>query len=41
MSGKELLKEIKKDQEMQFIVVRKPRVILFNTFVDDLPEEIQ
>jgi hypothetical protein len=41
MSGKELLKEVKKDQEMQFVVVRKPRVILTNTFVDDLPEEIQ
>ena len=41
MSGKELLKDIKKDQEMQFVVVRKPRVILTNTSVDDLPEEIQ
>jgi hypothetical protein len=41
MSGKELLKEVKKDQEMQFVVVRKPRVILTNTSVDDLPEEIQ
>ena len=41
MSGKELLKEIKKDQEMQFVVVRKPRVILTNTFMDDLLEEIQ
>jgi hypothetical protein len=41
MSGKELLKEIKKDQEMQFVVVRKPRFILTNTFVGDLPEEIQ
>jgi hypothetical protein len=41
MSGKELLKEIKKDQEMHFVVVRMPRVILTNTSVDDLPEEIQ
>jgi hypothetical protein len=41
MSGKELLKEIKKDQEMQFVVVRKPRVILTNTSMNDLPEEIQ
>jgi hypothetical protein len=41
MSGKELLKEIKKDQEMQFVVVRKPRVILTNTSMDDLLEEIQ
>jgi hypothetical protein len=28
MSGKELLNEVKKEQEMQFVVVRKPRVIL-------------
>jgi hypothetical protein len=41
MSGKELLKEVKKDQEMQFVVVRKLSVILTNTFVDNLPEEIQ
>jgi hypothetical protein len=41
MSGKELLKEIKKDHEMQFVVVRKPRVILTNTSVDDLRKEIQ
>ena len=38
MSGKELLKEIKKDQEMHFFVVRKPRVILTNTSMDDLLE---
>jgi hypothetical protein len=41
MSGKELLDEVKKDQEMQFVVVRKPRVILTSTSMDDLPEEIQ
>ena len=41
MSGKELLDEVKKDQEMQFVVVRKPRVILTSTSIDDLPEEIQ
>ena len=40
MSGKELLDEVKKDQEMQFVVVRKPRVILTSTSIDDLPEEI-
>ena len=28
MSGKELLKEVKKEQEMKFSIVRKPRVIL-------------
>jgi hypothetical protein len=41
MSGKELLDEVKKGEEMQFVVVRKTRVILTNTFIDDLPEEIQ
>jgi hypothetical protein len=40
MSGKELLKEVKKEKEMQFVVVRKPRVILTNTFVEDFPIEI-
>jgi hypothetical protein len=39
--GKELLDEVKKDQEMQFVVVRKPRVILTSTSMDGLPEEIQ
>jgi hypothetical protein len=41
MSGKELLKEVKEEQEMQFIVVRKPRVILTSTSMDDFPEEVQ
>ena len=40
MSGKELLSEVKKEQEMQFVVVRKPRVILTSTSMDDLPEEV-
>jgi hypothetical protein len=40
MSGKELLNEVK-EEEMQFVVVRKPRVILTNTSVEDFPEEIQ
>jgi hypothetical protein len=40
MSGKELLDEVKKDEDMQFVVVRKPRVILTSTSIDDLPEEI-
>jgi hypothetical protein len=39
MSGKELLREVKKKQEMQFVVVRKPRVVLTSTSMDDLPEE--
>jgi hypothetical protein len=41
MSGKELLNEVKKEKEMQFVVVWKPRVILANNFVEDLPEKIQ
>jgi hypothetical protein len=40
MSGKELLSEVKKEKEMQFSIVRNPRVILTNTCVEDLPEEI-
>jgi hypothetical protein len=34
MSGKELLKQVKKYQEMQFVVVRKPRVILTNNSIN-------
>jgi hypothetical protein len=41
MSGKELLKDVKKKEDTQFVVVRKPRIVLTNTRVDDLPEEIQ
>jgi hypothetical protein len=41
MSGKELLDEVKKDEEMQFAVVRKSRFILTNTKIDDLPDKIQ
>jgi hypothetical protein len=41
MSGKELLTEVKKKEDPQFIVVRKPRIVWTNTRVDDLPEEIQ
>jgi hypothetical protein len=40
MSGKELLTEVKKE-DPQFIVVRKPRIFLTSTRVDDLLEEIQ
>jgi hypothetical protein len=31
MSGKELLKEVKKKEDTQFIVVRKPRIVLTST----------
>jgi hypothetical protein len=41
MSGKELLKEVKKGHEMQFAMVRKPRVVLTSTSMDDLPKEIR
>jgi hypothetical protein len=41
MSRKELIDEFKKEEDMQFVVVRKPRVILTSTSIDDLPEEIQ
>jgi hypothetical protein len=41
MSGKELLMELKKKEDPQFFVVRKSRIVLTSTRVDDLPEEIQ
>jgi hypothetical protein len=41
MSGKELLNEVKKKEDTQFIMFRKPRIVLNSTRVDDLPKEIQ
>jgi hypothetical protein len=41
MSGKELLSEVKKEHEMQFAMVRNPRVILTSNSMDDLPKEVQ
>jgi hypothetical protein len=41
MSGKELFDEVKKKEDTQFIVVRKPKIVLTSTRIDDLPEEIQ
>jgi hypothetical protein len=41
MSGKELLTEVKRKEDPQFFVVRKSRIVLTSTRVDDLPEEIQ
>jgi hypothetical protein len=38
MSGKELLTEVKRKEEPQFIVVRKPKIVLTSTRVDDLLE---
>jgi hypothetical protein len=40
MSGKELLAEVKKE-EPQFIMVKKPKIVLTCTRVDDLPEEVE
>jgi hypothetical protein len=40
MSGNELLSEVKKEQVMQFVVVRKIRVVLTSTYMNDLPEEV-
>jgi hypothetical protein len=41
MSGKEILNEVKKKEDPQFIVVRKPKIVLTSTRVDDLLEEVQ
>jgi hypothetical protein len=41
MSGKEILNEFRKEEDMHFVLVRKPRVILTSTSIDDLPKEIQ
>jgi hypothetical protein len=41
MSGKELLTEMEKKEDPQFFMVRKPRIILTSTRVEDLPYEIQ
>jgi hypothetical protein len=41
MSGKELLTEVKKKEDPQFFVVRKSRIVLTSTKVDDLLEQVQ
>jgi hypothetical protein len=41
MSGKELLIEVKKKEDPQFFLVRKPRIVLTSTRVDDLRGEVQ
>jgi hypothetical protein len=41
MSGKELLTEMEKKEDPQFFVVRKPRIVLTSTRVDNLLDEIQ
>eukprot|EP00253_Pinus_taeda_P019547 PITA_19547 len=41
MSGKELLQEIGKGEEMHFVDIGRPKVILTSTNLYDLPEEIK
>jgi len=41
MGGKELLKEVKKDQEMKLVVIGKMRDIVTNNSMNDFPLEIQ
>ena len=41
MSGKEIINEVKKKEDTQFIVVRKSKIVLANMRIDDLLEEIQ
>jgi hypothetical protein len=41
MSGKELLTEMEKKEDPQFFVVRKSRIVLTSTRVDDLLDEIR
>jgi hypothetical protein len=41
MSGKEILNEVKNKEDTQFVMVKKPRIVLTITRMDDLPEEIQ
>jgi hypothetical protein len=40
MSGKELLTKVKKKEDPQFFVVKKLRIVLTSTRVDDLPGEV-
>ena len=41
ISEKEFLQEVKKDEHIHFAVIRRPKVILTSTNLDDLPEEIK
>jgi len=41
MSGKEMLQEVDKSEEMHFAIIGRPKVILTSTNLNDLPEEIQ
>ena len=41
MTGKELLQEVKKEDELHFSLVGKPKVILTSTNLDDFPTEVR
>ena len=41
MNRKELLKEVKKEDELHFSLVGKPKVILTSTNLDDFPTEVR
>jgi hypothetical protein len=41
LSGKELLQEVKKKEEVHFYLVGKPKVILTTTNLDDFPTEVK
>jgi len=41
ISGNELLQEVGKGEEIHFVFIRRPKVILTSTNLDDFPEEIK
>eukprot|EP00253_Pinus_taeda_P033292 PITA_33292 len=41
VSGKDLLQEVDKSEEVHFAIVGRPKVILTSTNLNDMPEEIQ
>ena len=41
MNRKELLQEVKKEDELHFSLVGKPKVILNSTNLDDFPTEVR
>ena len=41
MSGKELLQEVQKEEDLHFSLVGKPKVILTSTNLDDFPIEVK
>ena len=41
MSGKELLREVQRVEDLHFALIGKPKVILTSTNLDDLPDEVK